>query len=237
MKPLHSLTAGLFTVTLALTMAGCGGQNATPQASAETEMQTSNEETAVPSAAEASNVLIDYFSVPEDLPTDGVDAIASASIVVRDGIVLGNTQYVAETIQQTIGGDIFCIETVEQYPLEHDALVDHAAADQDEEARPSLAASLENLDQYDVIMLGCPNWWGDLPMPLYTFLESYDFSGKTIIPFITHGGSRASDTVATIAHLQPEATVLDETLVIARGDAGASAEDVSVWVEKLDLPA
>ena len=136
-----------------------------------------------------SGILIAYFTMPEDVDTDGVDAVAGASIVVDNGEVMGNVEYIARIIQETVGGDLFQIETVQQYPLDHDPLVDQAAREQDENARPALATRLENLDQYDTVFLGYPNWWGDMPQALYTFLEEYDFSGKTIIPFCPHGGS------------------------------------------------
>lgn len=152
-----------------------------------------------------SRILIAYFSVPEDVDTSGVDAIAGASIVVKDGEVMGNTEYVAKVIQQTVGGDLFRIETTEQYPLDHDPLVDQAAEEQDANARPALSTHIDNLEKYDTIILGYPNWWGDMPMPVYSFLEEYDFGAKQIIPFITHGGSGASRTVDTISELQPGA--------------------------------
>ena len=94
---------------------------------------------------------------------------------------------------------------------------------------------MENLDQYDVILLGYPNWWADLPMPLYTFLDEYDLSGKTIIPFVTHGGSHASRTVETIAQLQPNAAVWDDPLVLSRNDVADSAAQVIAWAGRLNL--
>lgn len=124
--------------------------------------------------------------MPEDVDPAGADAVAGASIVVRDGEILGNVEYMARTIQQAVGGDLLRIETAEEYPLEHEALVDFAAEEQEAGARPALATQIENLGQYDTIFLGYPNWWGDMPQALYTFLESYDLSGKTIIPFCPH---------------------------------------------------
>lgn len=176
-----------------------------------------------------SNILIAYFSVPEDIDTDGIDADAGASIVVKDGQVMGNLEYMADVIQQTVGGDLFRIETVEEYPLDHDPLVDQAAVEQDEEARPELSVQIENPDQYDTILLGYPNWWGDMPMPLYTFLEEYDFSGKTIIPFTAHGGSGFSDTVSTISELQPSAEVSSEGLSISRNAVADAEDEISSW--------
>ena len=185
--------------------------------------------------SEGSGVLVAYFSVPEDVDTSGVDTVAGASIVVRDGEKLGNTEYVARLIQETVGGDLFRIETVEAYPLDHDPLVDQAADEQDENARPQLASHVEDFEQYETVLLGYPNWWGDMPMPVYSFLEEYDFEGKTIIPFITHGGSRASGTVGTISKLEPGAQVLQDALVISRNDVADSEETVTTWAEGLGI--
>ena len=141
----------------------------------------------------------------------------------------------ASIIQDTIGGDLFQIETVQQYPLDHDPLVDQAAEEQDAESRPELSAHLDNLDQYDTIILGYPNWWGDMPQPLYTFLEEYDFSGKTIIPFCPHGGSGFSRTERTIAQLQPNATVREDGLAISRNDVAGAQEQIAQWAQSLNL--
>lgn len=180
-----------------------------------------------------SNILIAYFSLPEDIDTEGIDADAGASVVVDNGEVKGNVQYMAEIIQETIGGDLFRIETEETYPGDHDPLVDQAAQEQDEQALPALSAHIENLDQYDTILLGYPNWWAALPQPLYTFLEEYDLSGKTIIPFNSHNGSRFSNTIETIQELQPNATVIEDGFTINERDVPEAAEDVAQWLQGL----
>lgn len=184
---------------------------------------------------ENSNILIAYFSVPEDIDTNGIDADSGASVVVKDEEVLGNMEYMALTIQDAIGGDLFRIETKEAYPLDHEPLVDQAAEEQDENARPELAAHIENPEQYDTILLGYPNWWGDMPQPLFTFLEEYDFSGKTIIPFNSHGGSGFSNTIEEIKELQPDANISDEGLSISRDKVADSVQDVTDWAKSLDL--
>ena len=184
------------------------------------------------SAAASSNILIAYFSVPE---TDGVDAVAGASHVVVDGEVLGNTQYIAQLIQQQTGGDLFRIETVQEYPGSHDPLLEFAYNERAEGARPELAAQMENLDSYDIIFLGYPNWNADLPMPLYTLLEQTDLSGKTIVPFTTHGGSGFSRTIQTIQELQPNATVVSDGLSISRNSVAQAEGDVASWVSGLGL--
>ena len=184
------------------------------------------------SASASSNILIAYFSVPE---TDGVDAVAGASRVVVDGEVLGNTQYIAQLIQQQTGGDLFRIETVQEYPGSHDPLLEFAYNERAEGARPELAAQMENLDSYDIIFLGYPNWNADLPMPLYTLLEQTDLSGKTIVPFTTHGGSGFSRTIQTIQELQPNATIISDGLSISRNSVAQAEGDVASWVSGLGL--
>ena len=190
---------------------------------------------APPQATDAgSNILIAYFSVPE---TDGVDTVAGASRVVAEGEVLGNNQYIAQLIQRETGGDLFRIETVQEYPGSHDPLLEFAYNERAEDARPELATQLENLDQYTVIFLGYPNWNADLPMPLYSFLETYDFNGKTIFPFTVHGGSGFSRTIQTIQELQPNATVSTEGLSISRNSVSQAQAEVEAWVAGLNLAA
>ncbi len=177
-----------------------------------------------------SNILIAYFTVPE---TDGVDTVAGASRVVVDGEVLGNNQYIAQLIQGEVGGDLYAIETVQEYPGSHDPLLEYAYTEKAENARPELAGQIENLEDYDVIFLGYPNWNADLPMPLYTFLEQYDFSGKTIIPFTTHGGSGFSRTIQTIQELQPGATIVEDGLSISRNNVPEAQSAVTDWIAGL----
>lgn len=180
----------------------------------------------------SGNILVAYFSVME---TDGVDTVAGASRVAVDGEVLGNNQYIAQIIQRETGGDLFSIETVQEYPTTHEPLLDFAYEEKAENARPKLATQIENPDSYDVIFLGFPNWNADLPMPLYTFLEEYDFSGKTIIPFTTHGGSGFSRTIQTIAELQPDAEVITDGLSISRNSVSGAESEVIDWVSGLGL--
>lgn len=116
------------------------------------------------------------------------------------------------------GGDLFAIETVQQYPGTHNDLLEFAYNEKSDNARPKLSGHIENPEKYDYIFVGYPNWNADLPMPLYSFFEEYDFSGKTIIPFVTHGGSSFSGTINTIKKLEPDATVIKSGLSISRNN-------------------
>lgn len=186
----------------------------------------------VPSIAEEtpSTALVVYFSVPENVDLNGVDAVAGASVLVKKDVRYGNVEYVAHLIADATDADLWRIETEHQYPLEHDALLDAAADEQDANARPVLVGTVENLEQYDRIFLGFPNWWYDLPMPLYSFLESYDLSGKEIMPFTVHGGSGFSGALNTIAELQPEALVYENGLSISRNAVTDCETQVAEWL-------
>ena len=221
---------------------GCGSSSAknnqtTKNDSAEKSSDINSSSNAVTEAVQNNtdneNILIAYFSVLENVDTDGIDANSGASIVVKNKDVLGNMQYMAMTIQEAIGGELFRIETKEKYPLEHETLVNQAKEEQNEEVRPELATHIENVEQYDMIFLGYPNWWGDMPQPLYTFLEEYDFSGKTIIPFNSHGGSGFSNTIEEIKKLQPNATVRADGLSISRNDVADSEQEITDWAKGL----
>ena len=131
------------------------------------------------------------------------------------------------------GGDLFSIRTSVVYPADGGELIDYAAQEQEENACPELTTHIENLDGYDTIFIGYPNWWADLPMAVYSFFDEYDFSGKTIIPFNVHNGSRFSRTIQTIQELEPDATVLEDGFTVSKQTVAEAAEDVAAWLEDL----
>lgn len=178
-----------------------------------------------------SNILVAYFSMPED----GTDADAGASrVFTEDGEIQGNVEYFARIIAEQTGADLFRIETVQQYPGDHDGIINQAAEERDSGARPELATHIENLDDYDTIFIGYPIWWYDMPMAMNTFFEEYDFSGKTIIPFSSHGGSGFSGTTEDIAAYEPDANLLDG-FTVSREDVPDSADNLISWFEGLDI--
>ena len=177
-----------------------------------------------------SKVLVAYFTMPESA---GVDAVAGASRVVANGKVYGNTQWVADRILEATGGVRFAIETVQKYPGQHAALVKRGEDEKKRNARPKLASRIENLDAYDVVFIGYPIWWAELPMPLYSFFEEYDFAGKTIIPFSVHGGSGFADTIATIAALEPKAAVVKNGFTVSRDTVSKAGRDIGAWLRGL----
>lgn len=214
------------------------GEEQSAEESTETETEQSTEGTAEAESSEAaaqSSLLVAYFSYAENaaLPDD-VDASASASIQPWNGALTGNTGVVADMIAQATGADLFSIRTVEQYPDTYDATIDQGQQEQSDGARPELATHLENLDSYDTIFLGFPNWWGDMPMAVYSFLDEVDLSGKTVIPFVTSGGSGFSNTISTIQQMEPQATV-QEGLSIGASSATGAQQQVESWLSELGL--
>ena len=214
------------------------GEEQPAEESTETETEQSTEGTAEAESSEAgaqSSLLVVYFSYAENaaLPDD-VDASASASIQPWNGALTGNTGVVADMIAQATGADLFSIRTVEQYPDTYDATIDQGQQEQSDGARPELATHLENLGSYDTIFLGFPNWWGDMPMAVYTFLDEVDLSGKTVIPFVTSGGSGFSNTISTIQQMEPQATV-QEGLSIGASSATGAQQQVESWLSELGL--
>lgn len=144
----------------------------------------------------------------------------------------GNTQKVANFIHEAVGGDIVRLETVKTYSSNYNNLLDEAQEEQRNNARPELKTKIDNIEEYSTIFLGYPNWWGDMPMPLYTFLEEYDLSGKTIAPFVTSGGSGFSNTISTIRENEPNANIVDG-LSINGSSASKSQDEVEEWTNNL----
>lgn len=241
-------TAIFLCLALLLLMAGCGNQSQqtpTPAGQGNTDQETTESDNGDHSGAapeystpdEDSKVLIAYFSRVgnTDFP-DGVDAVSSASLLRKDGTLYGNTQYVATLIQQATGGDLFLIETEEKYPADYDETDQLGGKQNRERSRPALASHVDDMAGYDLIYLGYPNWYYDMPMAVYAFLEEYDLSGKTIIPFVTSGGSGFSKSISEIQNLQPDAEVLTEGYKVTHAKVNnVTLDDIEQWLDSLEV--
>ena len=207
----------IITVALSLAMVvamtACGKEKVQePVTGSDTvESYPSSEDETDASSSNGSKILVVYFSRAENIEYDsGVDAVASASINAdKNGNAVGNLRIISEYLQEETKGDLFSIHTVDKYPKGYRDTTDQAADEKDEDARPKLSNKVDNMEQYETILLGYPNWWGTIPMPVATFLEEYDFSGKTIIPFASHEGSGLGSGPSDIKKLCPDAEVKD----------------------------
>lgn len=142
---------------------------------------------------------------------------------------VGNTEVAAGIIQKLTGADLFKIEPKLAYAKSYNECISQAQADQRRDARPELVAYPERMEPYDVIYLGFPNYWGTMPMAVFTFLERYDFTGKTIRPFCTHEGSGMGSSVKDIKKLCPAAKV-ETGLAIRGGNVQHSERDIRDWL-------
>jgi flavodoxin len=146
----------------------------------------------------------------------------------------GNTRGIAKEIHQKVGGDIFEIELVKPYSSNYNTCLDEAKRDQEMRAKPTLKTHITDMGKYDVIFLGYPNWWASIPMPVASFLEKYDLSGKTIIPFCSHGGGRLGQSVSAIAKLSPRSKIL-EALSVHYSGGNSLRNDISAWLRKIGI--
>lgn len=192
-------------------------QSAAPSSSVPENSENPIPESSVPQEQESS------ADVPETQEQQILIAYFSRS---------GNTQAVAEEIEAQTGGMLFEIIPEEPYPEDYDATVARFRREREEDARPALASFVEDMDSYSTIFIGYPIWGGDIPYVVRTFLEQYDLTGKTIVPFCTHGGSRFGSSLRTLETLCPNATILDgyET---SGGAAESAANEIAGWLAKI----
>lgn len=191
----------------------------------ETDMQSSEQNTSADEQT-GGKTLIAYFSLIDIVP-DGADASSHATPSV------GNTESAAMEIQRQAGGDLFAIKTVQSYPVSHRECSKIAEDEMRKDARPELSTHIDNMDNYDTIYIGYPIWWYIEPMAIRTFLDEYDFSGKTIIPFCTTLGAGIDESEDNIASIASEATVLEGvTLRTGRQDMSSN---ISEWLSDIGM--
>ncbi|WP_281524745.1 flavodoxin [Alistipes dispar] len=144
----------------------------------------------------------------------------------------GTTQRMAQEIARQTGADIFRIEPVIPYPTEYTPCTEVALEEKNNNARPAIAATVENWADYDTVFIGCPVWWWTTPMIICTFAESYDFKGKTVVPFCTYAATYRDETLARIVELTPDAAHLTgEGLTSGR----INEQNISSWLKEIGL--
>ena len=205
---------------------------ASPEEPASTEQQPEEpaSSTEQPSDAQESGVLVAYFSWADNAVIDGeVDAVASPSVTAP-----GNVQQLAQWVSERTGGDLFSIQVTEPYSSDWDACLERANQERAEDARPELTASVEQLERYDTVFLGYPNWWYGVPMALLSFLEENDLSDKQVYLFCSHGTGGLASSVEQIDEALPDSTALSENIFdVYEEDAASSKQDILAWLEEL----
>ena len=234
MKRKVSILLALF---LAISLAACGkapadgnaSSNGDASSAAETVLEAAEQPVGSELSDSAGNVLIAYFSWADNaVLADDVDAIASPSVLVP-----GNVQQLAGWVQEKTGGDLFSIRVTDPYPSDWDDCLARANEERGDDARPELAEHVENMESYDVVFLGYPNWWYGEPMALLSFLEDHDLSGKQVYLFCSHGTGGLARSVDIITEALPGVEISDNIFDCYEEDAPASQEAIESWLTEL----
>lgn len=220
-------------VLLSIIMLSCGNNDTQKKDYIVDSLETSQKIDALNISNTQNKILIAYFTwsdntVVENPDSIDVDAETSASVLSP-----GNAELIANWIAEETGGDLFSIKTQNKYSSDYDECLNQARKERDNNERPALVGRVNNIDDYDVIFLGFPNWWYTCPMAVFTFVESYDLSGKTIIPFCTHGTGGLSRTIRDLKNLLPDNCEVLEPIGVYRPEVKNSKSRVLDWLRKL----
>ena len=219
-----SITALVISLLLVCSLAACGNPS-----------QETEKDRAMTEDSSGSNILIAYFSRYENTEyPDDVDATTSASIVVDGDARYGTTEYVADLIQQTVGGEIHSIETVTPYPVEFETLRDVNHEEMQQNTFPELKESNLDISQYDTVFIGYPVWATEVPQAVCAFLREYDLAGKTVVPFCTHDGYGAGNSYDTIREASHAAQSPDG-LAIEAEDVMDAEDTVAAWLDEIGI--
>lgn len=210
------LLGALLAMTLMMSLTACGdttgetAPNANGTSAPENTMIAPGTPTPTPTQAPTeTNILIAYFTWAENTVVDDPSAVDADATTSASVLAPGHVAQMAGWIQEETGGDLFSILLTEPYSSDYDACLDRAADEKAEQSRPELIESVHGMSGYDVVFLGYPDWWGTCPMAVFSFLEQYDWTGKTVIPFCAHGTSGIAASVRDIRAALPDVTVLD----------------------------
>lgn len=242
LKKLKRQLCFLFVLVMILSVTSCGNESSQSENVAKERVSSEKiEETPKvenDSAAETpfGKILIAYFTLADNYEDAGeMDAVSQASLNLEKNELVGNTEYLVKEIQEEIGGDLFSVVVKNPYPNDYDKIVDMGSEEQEENARPELSGHVENMDEYDTVFIGFPIWWYTIPQAMFTFLEEYDFSGKTIIPFATHGGYGVGSSVEDIQKLCPDANVIEDIFETERNDISGKSKEIGSWLEEIGI--
>ena len=225
-------TSLLLALAMALSLAACG-DSGTQENTSEPPASVSGstgEETPAPTGTETP------AEEPAEEPAESETSTTgdSSSVLITYFSWSGNTEQVAQIIQQETGGDLFEIAPATPYTNDYNELLDIAQQEQSDNARPELAGQVENWEQYDTIFVGYPNWWSDAPMAVYTFLESYDWDGKTLVPFNTSASGGFGRSLPGLEESAAGASILDGISFTER-NLGDTQSEVAAWLDELGL--
>lgn len=227
---MKKLTAILMALIMMLVLAACSGSDETKTSEPKAEEAVSQTVKTGTSPIEGKTLVAFFTARNNTTVKAGADTLSSSTQTTVDGTAYGNAELLAKYATEATGADVFSIETVDSYSEEYRPATEVAQKEQNDNARPKLKDKVANMEDYENIVLIYPMWWGDMPMGVWTFLESYDFSGKTIYPISTHLGSGMGSSVSTIQKLAKGADVKEGLEVSGSGVSGAET-DVQAYLK------
>lgn len=222
-RNVKTIMALFMVLILAAAMVGCAGSNSGTESNSDTRISMQSEEN-----SEDENVSEDTSGSNEESNTEA--AAENGEILVAYFSHSGNTKKIAEEIQSKTDADLFEIKTANAYSDDYNTVLDEAKAELNDNARPELSEKVTDISQYQTVILGYPIWWDDMPMALYSFLDEYDLSGKTVLPFCTYGGSGLSGTDKNIQSEEKDAKVTDG-LAISDSALDDADGDIDKWLK------
>ena len=205
----------------------------TAESSADKEDSSSSDSVASQSSQEIAPESLDSESSSSEETANG-DTGSEPSILIAYFSWSGNTKQLAELIQEQIGGELFEIVPETPYTDDINQLSGISLQEQRDNVRPPLSSVVEDMSNYDVVFIGYPSWWSDMPMPVFTFLESYDFSGKTVVPFTTYGNSVWGRSIQSIKEILPGAAI-SEGFAVQEHEMQGVSQKVEEWLQGLKL--
>lgn len=237
-----------FFIILALLLSGCSAADNDTQKELSNVIGNSNEESE-PQPEESSaviekpqqtdnedsvdnetrKILVAYFSWAENAVQDNIDAMTSASVRAP-----GNVAQLAAWVAEKTGGELFSIQVSEPYPADWDGCLVRANEEKANDTHPELVQAFDNIEDYDVVFLGYPNWWYSCPMAIHSFLDVYDFSGKQVYLFCSHGTGGLANSVNDIAADIPEAELSEDVFHVYQDDTDSAKEDLMTWLDGLE---
>ena len=222
-RKVKTIVALFLVFVMAAAMVGCAGSNNGADSNSDTRISSQSGD-----ISEDKKMGTGTSDSNEESKTE--DSVENGKILVAYFSHSGNTKKIAEEIQSKTGGELFEIKTVNAYSDDYDTVLDEAKKEFNDNARPELSDSVKDMAQYQTVIIGYPIWWGDMPMAVYSFLDEYDLSGKTVLPFCTHGGSGLSETDKNIQNEEKDAKVADG-LVISDSSLDDADGDIDQWLK------
>lgn len=226
----------IFLISMMLLLSGCGETKTDVQEessdiisednSAFDESRQSQRED--PKDSGTGKTLVAYFSWADNAVQDNIDAMTSASVKTP-----GNVAQLVDWIAEETDGDLFSIQVSESYPADWDGCLARANEEKADNIHPELVQSLDNMEDYDTVFLGYPNWWYSCPMAIHSFLDTHDLGGKQVYLFCSHGTGGLANSVNDIAEDIPEAVLSEDVFHVYEDDTALAKEDIISWVKGL----